>query len=115
MDHILDDVNLGAWKTSDDADIVTQQLTSVVASSENMALSMARARRRLDQKTDSTSTSTNQSISFNKTNIGIMCVWGRGDYNRDYNRDYKFNFVFVVVVVVCIFGVQSKLTIYAVK
>lgn len=73
VDHILDDVNLGAWKTSDDADIVTQQLTSVVASSENMALSMARARRRLDQKTDSTTTSTNQSISFNKTNIGNMC------------------------------------------
>ncbi|XP_030837174.1 adhesion G protein-coupled receptor L3-like [Strongylocentrotus purpuratus] len=75
VDNILDDANLGAWKTSDDADIVTQQLTSVVASSENMALSMARARRRLDQKTDSTTTSTNQSISFNKTNIEFDVVF----------------------------------------
>eukprot|EP00057_Strongylocentrotus_purpuratus_P016486 XP_011670960.1 PREDICTED: uncharacterized protein LOC105441514 [Strongylocentrotus purpuratus] len=75
VDNILDDANLGAWKTSDDADIVTQQLTSVVASSENMALSMARARRRLDQNSDSTTTSTNQSISFNKTNIEFDVVF----------------------------------------
>ncbi|XP_063956464.1 protein eyes shut homolog isoform X1 [Lytechinus pictus] len=78
VDHILDDANLGAWKTSDDTDIVTQQLTSVVASSENMALSMAQARRarsRLDQGKDSAPHAANQSLSFNKTNIEFDVIF----------------------------------------
>ncbi|XP_071499373.1 uncharacterized protein [Diadema antillarum] len=87
IDNVLDESSLSAWKTMNDPTRVSQQLTSVVTSSETMALSLALAKNGRFNKSSNASIG-DENLQISKKNLEFDVVFVETTDNTDASLSF---------------------------